>query len=117
MKQPSEFVVHLNEVFRLFGPLHASRMFGGYGLYHDDLMIGLVADDTLYLKTDAVSAPLFSEAGSSPFEYTKNGVSMKMSYASAPAEIFDDPQAAKEWACRALEAALRSRSKAPKHRK
>ena len=117
MKQSSPFVAFLDEVFRLFGPVHARRMFGGYGIYHDGLMIGLVADDVLYLKTDALTAPRFEEAGSSPFEYTKNGVSMKMSYASAPVEIFDDPEAAKEWASRAFEAALRSRRKAPKPRK
>lgn len=110
MKKVSEFVEHLTEVFRAFGPISSRRMFGGYGIYHRDLMIGLVADDTLYLKTDAVSAPWFAEAGSSPFEYTKNGVPMTMSYASAPAEIFDDPSVATLWATRASDAALRSRT-------
>jgi DNA transformation protein len=43
-------------------------MFGGYGIYHQDLMFGLVADNTLYLKTDAESAPYFSAVGSLPFE-------------------------------------------------
>lgn len=116
MKKVNEFVEHLSEVFRLFGPIHARRMFGGYGVYHHELMIGLVADDTLYLKTDAQSAPQFAEAGCVPFEYTKNGVTMKMSYLSAPIEIFDDPEAARTWASRAYEAALRSRSKAAKPR-
>lgn len=117
MKKVSEFVEHLSEVFRSFGPISSRRMFGGYGIYHRDLMIGLVADDTLYLKTDAISAPCFTEAGSSPFEYTKNGVTMTMSYSSAPAEIFDDPTAATLWASRAYDAALRSRKPAgPKRR-
>jgi DNA transformation protein len=117
VKKVNQFVEHLNEVFRLFGPLRSRRMFGGYGIYFKDLMIGLVADDTLYLKTDALSAPEFSAAGCLPFEYTKNGVAMKMSYSSAPAEIFDDPEIAKAWASRAYEAALRSRSKAAKRLK
>lgn len=117
MKKVNEFVEHLSEVFHLFGPIHAKSMFGGYGIYHHELMIGLVADNTLYLKTDALSAPHFSAAGSMPFEYTKNGVSMKMSYSSAPIEIFDDPEMAKTWASRAYEAALRSRSKTAKRPK
>ncbi|WP_395668548.1 TfoX/Sxy family protein [Rhodoferax sp.] len=119
MKRANEFVEHLSEVFRLFGAIHPKRMFGGYGVYHNALMIGLVADDTLYLKTDALSAPLFSEAGSVPFEYTKRGVTMKMSYASAPVEVFDDPEIARIWACRAYEAALRSSARSitrAKHR-
>jgi DNA transformation protein len=42
---------------------------------------------------------------------------MKMSYSSAPIEIFDDPEIAKTWATRAYEAALRSRSKTTKRPK
>lgn len=117
MKKANEFVEHLNEVFRLFGPIRSRRMFGGFGVYHHDLMIGLVADDILYLKTDALSVPHFSEAGCLPFEYTKNGLTMKMSYSSAPVEIFDDPETAKTWAIRAYEAALRSRGKSAKRPK
>lgn len=114
MKRVNEFVEHLNEVFRLFGAIHSKQMFGGYGIYHQGLMFGLVANDTLYLKTDAVSAPQFSEAGCVPFEYTKNGTTMRMSYASAPIEIFDDPEMARNWASLAYAAALRSRKK-PTH--
>jgi DNA transformation protein len=114
VKRVNEFVEHLNEVFRLFGAIHSKRMFGGYGIYHQGLMFGLVADDTLYLKTDAVSAPQFSEAGCVPFEYNKNGTTMRMSYASAPIEIFDDPEMARDWASLAYAAALRSRKK-PAH--
>lgn len=114
MKKINEFVEHLREVFRLFGPIHAKSMFGGYGIYHQDLMFGLVADNTLYLKTDAESAPYFSAVGSLPFEYAKNGVTMKMSYSSAPIEVFDEPETARLWACRAYEAALRSKNKTAK---
>jgi DNA transformation protein and related proteins len=117
MKKVNEFVEHLHEVFRLFGLIHSKRMFGGYGIYHNELMIGLVADDTLYLKTDAVSAPHFAEAGCLPFEYAKNGVSMKMSYSSAPIEIFDDPEIARTWASLSFEAAVRSKGKKGKQSK
>ena len=84
VKKLNEFVEHLKEVFRLFGTVRSRRMFGGYGVYHNDLIIGLVANDILYLKTDDLSAPQFSEAGCLPFSYTKNGLTMKMSYSSAP---------------------------------
>ena len=108
----SEFVEYLVEVFQHFGTVRARRMFGGYGVYHDDLMFGLVADDVLYLKADNQSAKLFEDKGLEQFEYVKNGKSMKMSYYMAPEEIFDDPDVAKEWADRAYEAALRSRKPA-----
>lgn len=105
----SEFVNHLKEVFALFGPIRAKRMFGGYGVYHDELMFGLVADDVLYLKADRGSSVAFSERGLPPFAYERGGKRTKMSYYMAPEEIFDDAQQAKEWASQAFEAALRAR--------
>ena len=109
MKPASEFVENLNDVFALFGAIQAKRMFGGYGVYHDGLMFALVADDVLYLKTDKASVGSFLELGLQPFEYVKSGKKMQMSYYSAPEEIFDNPEQAKEWADRAYAAALRAR--------
>ncbi len=117
MKKESEFVAHLAEVFRLFGEIRWKRMFGGYGVYHRDLMIGLVADDILYLKVDSETTPEFSKAGSVQFEYNKGGKYMKMSFYSAPEEIFDDADKAKTWADRAVSAALRSRHQLGTHTK
>lgn len=113
----SQFVDHLKEIFSGFGDIRARRMFGGYGLFHKDLMIGLVANDILYLKADDDSAAMFTEKGLTAFEYVKNGKSMQMSYFLAPEEIFDDPAEAERWASLAYEAAMRSRKPKRKARK
>lgn len=105
----SEFVDNLPEVFALFGPVRTKRMFGGYGIYHDDLMFALVADDVLYLKADDKSVTSFTGRDLRPFEYEKGNKTIKMSYYMAPEEIFDDPETAREWAVLAFEAALRGR--------
>lgn len=110
----SEFADHLTEVFEQFGVIRTRRMFGGYGVYHEDLMFGLIADDVLYLKVDNQSMKLFTDKGLEPFEFVKNGKTMHMSYYVAPEEIFDDPEAARLWAVQAYEAALRSRKPAKK---
>lgn len=107
----SEFVNFLVEVFEEFGEINSRKMFGGYGIYHDGLMFGLVADDELYLKADKVSLGFFEERGLEPFKYIKNNKAMKMSYYLAPEEIYDERDAAKEWADRAYEAAQRSKKK------
>ena len=104
----SEFIEHLHEVFEKFGPIHARRMFGGYGIYHGDLMFALVADDELYLKADKQSANWFEALGLKQFEYDKKGKMITMSYYAAPEEIFGDRDSAWEWANRAYQAALRS---------
>jgi DNA transformation protein and related proteins len=105
----SEFTTYLNDVFEHFGPIHTKRMFGGYGVYYQELMFGLVANDVLYLKADTESAELFEQLGLTRFEYTKQGKTMSMSYYMAPEEIYDDADMARIWAVRACEAALRSR--------
>ena len=105
----SEFVEYLHEVFRHFGSLTTRKMFGGYGIYYQGLMFGLVADDELYLKTDEENLSAFKELGLEPFEYNKNGKLMKMSYYQAPEEIYDDCEVASDWANSAYAAALRSK--------
>ncbi|MFB3047104.1 MAG: TfoX/Sxy family protein [Acidiferrobacterales bacterium] len=114
MNQVSEFVEYLKEVFEQFGSVQARRMFGGYGIYHDGIMFGLVADDTLYLKADEVTAAHFVSRSLDQFEYDKGSKVVKMSYYLAPDEIFDDPEEAALWGRRALEAASRAKPKVRK---
>jgi len=104
----SEFVEYLNEVFADFGVIRYRKMFGGYGIYHNDLMFGLVADDQLYLKTDIENIDLFDELGLGPFEFVANNKKSKMSYYLAPEEIYDDPEQAAHWAEVGFQAALRA---------
>jgi DNA transformation protein len=105
----SEFVEYLKEVFQEFGEIGARRMFGGHGIYYDGVMIGLVSDDTLYLKADSKSAEKFVGCGSSQFMYPKGGKMVGMSYYLAPEEALEDPSEMREWAQLAYDAALRSR--------
>ncbi|MCB1754920.1 MAG: TfoX/Sxy family protein [Gammaproteobacteria bacterium] len=109
MKTANEFVENLKDVFAAFGAIEARRMFGGYGLYHDGLMFALVSGDVLYLKTDKQSLASFTGLDLQPFEFEKKGKMVETSYYTAPEIIFDEPDAAKEWASRAYEAALRTR--------
>jgi len=110
----SEFTDYLHEVFALFGPVSARKMFGGYGIYHESVMFGLVAEDTLYLKADASSRDKFLARGLGPFEYEKNGNRVAMSYYLAPEEILEDPEAARAWAKQAFDVARRTREKRSK---
>ncbi|MFK8032435.1 MAG: TfoX/Sxy family protein [Gammaproteobacteria bacterium] len=105
----SDFIAFLHEQFAEFGDIHDKRMFGGHGIYYLDIMIGLVADDVLYLKVDSETEAQFTAAGSQPFMYDKAGKRVKMSYFEAPPETLDDPDEMKHWATLAYEAALRSR--------
>ena len=107
----SEFVAYLKEVFEGLGPVTARRMFGGYGIYHDGVMFGLVANDTLYLKADESTAASFEARGLERFSYDKGDKVVQMSYYLAPEEIWDDPDEAARWARQAFEVAFRAKAK------
>ena len=106
----SQFAEYLHEVFERIGPIRIRKMFGGYGVYREGLMFGLVADDTLYLKADATNARYFEELGLGPFEYRNHGKTIRMSYYQAPDGIMDDREQAAIWARRSVAAALRARA-------
>lgn len=111
-----DFITYLQDLFAPLGELSARRMFGGYGLYLDEVMIGVVMDDGLYLKADDVTQAQFEAAGSAPFIYDSGGKRVTMSYWSAPEAAMDSPQAMLPWARLALEAALRKMATPPKRR-
>lgn len=103
----SDYVDFLKEVFVLFGPVNSRRMFGGYGLYLDGLMFGLVTQDSLFLKADVENQHFFEAQGLEKFSYEKQGKRHYIAYFAAPDELFDDPEEAALWARRSWEAAVR----------
>ncbi|MET0893308.1 MAG: TfoX/Sxy family protein [Pseudoxanthomonas sp.] len=104
------FSSYLRDLFSLLGPVNLRSMFGGQGLYHREVIIGLVIGDELFLKTDADTREAFREAGGHPFIYQGKGKQVAMSYWLPPAEAMESAQGMQPWARMAYEAALRKRS-------
>ena len=71
------------------GPTAARAMFGGFGIYIDDAMLGLIADDVLYLKVDDACRGMFEGAGLAPFVYDGKGRPVTMSFHRAPEPLED----------------------------
>lgn len=104
------FIAHLHDLFAPLGAVRTRAMFGGHGLYVDGLIIGVVIDDVLYLKTDAETRARFESAGGAPFTYALGQgrkAPVATSYWSLPDEAMESPQAMLPWARLAREAALR----------
>ena len=110
------FVAHCLELLAAAGPARARRMFGGHGLYVDDLFIGIVIGDRLYLKADPASQPAFAAEGCEPFMYDGGGKRVSLGYWSAPPEAMESPALMLPWARRAMQAALAARAAAPVRR-
>ncbi len=110
-----EFAAHCVELLAPVGAARAKRLFGGHGIYVDELMIALIADETLYFKTDAQTLPHWQAAGGRPFVYESRRAGQErkvtaMSYWTPPDEALDSPALLAPWGRLALEAALRARA-------
>jgi DNA transformation protein len=108
------FVLHCLELLEPVGPVRAKRMFGGYGLYAQELFVALIADEGLYLRADDTSEPHFRQAGGQPFEYEARGRRMTLRYWTPPAEALESSALMQPWARQALRAALSARAKPAK---
>ena len=104
------FVSHCIELLSPLGTVRVRRMFGGWGLYVDELFIAIIAFERLYLKVDTASRAAFEQAGCEPFVYDAKGQAVSLGYWTAPPEALDAPAFMEPWARRALQAALGARA-------
>jgi DNA transformation protein and related proteins len=109
----------LEEILVPLWPVVVKRMFGGGGIFLDGLMFGLIADGTLYLKSDDKNRALFDAEGMKPFSYQKKtGQTTIMSYWQVPERLLDEPDQLVGWARQAFGAAQRAqKSHRPKKSK
>ena len=108
MAKRNEFVEHVVETMRLFGPVEAKRMFGVVGLYHRGAIFALVGVDALYLKADDESRGAFEALDLEPFTFRMKGEEIVTSYYRAPDETLESPDVMLDWARRGYGAALRA---------
>jgi DNA transformation protein and related proteins len=100
-----EFV---RELLAGLGEVRIRPMFGGAGVYFDDLFFAIIDDDVLYLRAEEDDRPAYQAAGARQFTYAmKDGVIQSMAYWSLPDSAADDPEEAVAWARKAVEAARR----------
>jgi DNA transformation protein len=107
------FVAHCVELLQPLGSVRTKRMFGGFGLYVDEIFIAIIAFERLYLKVDGQSRPAFDAEGCEPFVYDGKNGSVSVGYWTAPADALDSPALMLPWARRALQAALAARAAKP----
>jgi DNA transformation protein len=103
------WVEHCCELLAPLGAVRARRMFGGHGLYVDDLFVAILADDRLFLKTDADSRPRFDAAGCQPFSYEARGKTFTLAYWTVPPDAMESAAAMAPWGRLALQAAVAAR--------
>jgi DNA transformation protein len=104
---------HCVELLAPLGPVRWRRMFGGIGIYVDDLFIAIIAADRLYLKAGPEFRPKFEAAGCEPFVYSARTGAVALGYWSAPPDAMESPALMQPWARLAIQSALAARNAAP----
>ena len=119
MANSNDFVAHVLEMMRPAGVASARAMFGGHGVYLDGLIVGIVDDDVLYLKTDEATRAAYVERELQPFRYRgHDGELHETGYFRAPDDALESPPAMREWLRAAFAVSLRARAaKAPRKRR
>ncbi len=110
-------VEHCRELLAPLGAVRVRRMFGGHGIYVDEVFVAIIAFDRLYLKTNERTRPRFEAEGCQPFVYDAKRGAVALGYWSAPAEAMESPALMEPWARLALQAALAARAAKPVKRR
>ena len=75
-------------------------MFGGFGLYCNGMFFGIIADGSVYFKTNENTVEDYKERGMEPFKPSAKQILKK--YYEVPEEILEDNEEFAEWGRRAI---------------
>ncbi len=113
-----EFLDFITDQLSPLGVIRVKRMFGGAGLYCDELFFAILDDEALYFKVDNENRAEFERNNLAPFTFVmKDGKTASMSYYSAPEGCLEDQDLLIEWAREGVAAALRAKQKKRKKTK
>lgn len=105
---PSYRTFVLEQLGRCGLRVRGRSMFGGVGVYADELFFALLAEDTLYFKVDDTNRPDFEARGLDPFRpYGEGGETM--GYFRVAEDLLEDPEELRAWADKAIAVARRAR--------
>jgi len=118
MPVSESYLEFIKEQLEAIGRIRSRRMFGGAGIYCDDLFFALISNNTLYFKVDDSNRDDFTEAGMGPFQpYKDQGNDSAMQYYQVPADVLESPPELEEWALKAVEVARNAAKKKKPRRK
>lgn len=111
------FCDYVLDLLSPWGAVEARRLFGGYGLYRDNVIFAIIlSGDVLYFKVTDETQPAYEVAGCLPFTYKKdNGSIVKLGrYYEVPASVMDEGDELVEWADSAYQSLRREVKPTPK---
>jgi DNA transformation protein len=106
MSVSADFLTYVVDQLAAFAKVRSRRMFGGVGLYADDVFFALIDNDTLYFKVDDSNRADYLARGCKPFQPFPSEPTFSMNYYDVPPEVVEDSDELKVWARKACAVAL-----------
>ena len=105
----STFANYVLEQLAESGSIESRKMFGGLGIYVDDMFCAIVSStNRFYLRVGPNNLKGFTEAGMAQF--TGRG-DAGMPYYEVPEHVLEDSSILSEWTLKARDEAIRARKK------
>ena len=102
MSVSADFLAYVIEQLTPIAKISSRRMFGGVGLYADDLFFALIDDDTVYFKVDDGNRADFVARGCAAFRPFADDPTYSMSYFELPADVLEDVDLLRPWARKSI---------------
>jgi DNA transformation protein and related proteins len=99
--RPDGFAAFVHDQLSELDGLVTRRMFGGTGLYLDDVFFGIIYSDRLYFRVSEATIDEYKQRKMKPFKPFK-GKSSSKRYYEVPLEILESPADLVRWARKAV---------------
>ena len=87
-----EYVMH--DLLGSVRGITSRPIFGGWGIYKEGIIFGIIVESELYFKVIAENRREFEKIGSHPFAYDRgDGKQITMSYWLVPEEVMENKEA------------------------
>lgn len=112
----NHYADYILDLLQPIGNIMARKMFGGFGIYKDNIFFALIINNILYFKVDENNRSLYEAHDSEPFSYEgKNKKIITMSYWEVPINVLEDDTKLKQWVQQAVNAAILAKKPAKKN--
>ena len=101
MAVSNEYIEYILDQLSALGPVRSRKMFGGAGIYYNDLFFALISDDRLYFKVDKTNRSDYEKAGMNQFKpFPEKPATMP--YFEVPPEILENRETLQAWAQKSI---------------
>lgn len=106
MQMKSSLANYVTEQLTFLGPISNRPIFGAVGIFVEERLLGIVANEVLYLHTGPANRGDYLSRGSRQFKPYPNAFDLTTDHHEVPRDILDDVDQLKVWGERALQTAV-----------